>query len=264
MPDVYDKHLVEQYDQHSFVWSLYVPIVREMLERHRDAALLDLGCGTGSMILTLSESFSSAVGVDLSVAMINRAVQKAKSDRTETVRFEVDDIRRFNPSPGYDVVTSTDGVLPYLQNIEELSDILAMVSRALKPDGEALLEVWTPAANPEPVHGSRTLAPDSMLIPDELSEIEFIRESNSVPEADFARHRYYLPGRPYSYTVMKHGGNEVLHRHRYFSVSEEVLPLLGRHRLRVHSQFGIGANGTVPELQPYSPGSAIWAGVIHK
>lgn len=57
----------------------------------------------------------------------------------------------------------------------------------LTPNGRALLEVWTPAADPQPVDGARTFPPDSRLIPEELRDADFIRESNTVPEADFTK-----------------------------------------------------------------------------
>ena len=264
MPDVYDEHLVAQYDQHSFIWRLYVPTVRALLERTPDAALLDLGCGTGSLIMELQQFYSTALGVDISTAMIDRAQRKAAQQPESPVSFQVADIRSFHPVDRYNVVTCTDGVLPYLHDDHELSLFLKMVSAALAPNGRALIETWTPAANPEPVDGARTFPPNSRLIPDELRDVEFIRESNTIPEADFARHRYYLSGRPYAYTVMKHGDQEVLHRHRYFDVSTELLPLLHEHELTVEAEFGVGARDAVPELQPYFPQSAIWAGVVHK
>lgn len=264
MPDVYDEHLVSQYDQHSFVWRLYVPTVQELLERTPDAALLDLGCGTGSLIIELQQFYSTALGVDISAAMIDRAQNKAAQQPEAPISFQVADIRSFEPVDLYNVVTCTDGVLPYLHDENELSLFLKMVSAALAPNGRALIEIWTPAANPEPADGARTLPSDSRLIPEELRDVDYIRESNEVPEAGFARHRYYLPGRPYAYTVMKHGDQEVLHRHRYFDVSTELLPLLHEHDLTVEAEFGVGARDAVPELRPHFSRSAIWAGVVHK
>jgi len=63
---------------------------------------------------------------------------------------------------------------------------------------------------------------------------------------------------------MKHGDREVLHRHRYVDVSAELMSLLEQHGLHVEAEFGAGARDSVPELRPYYPESAIWAGVVHK
>jgi cyclopropane fatty-acyl-phospholipid synthase-like methyltransferase len=78
----------------------------------RAVRLLDLGCGTGSLLFRLAQALPAAtlVGIDVSPANI-RAAQRQQAARTPAaaVRFEVADYLAYRAEP-FDVIV-TDGVL---------------------------------------------------------------------------------------------------------------------------------------------------------
>jgi SAM-dependent methyltransferase len=262
--DAYDDSLATQYDQHAFMWRLYVPLVREILSMYRHPSILDLGCGTGAMLLEVRDAYANGLGVDLSAAMISVAAGKAREFSVSGLSFEVADIRDLQPTRAFDVVTCTDGVIPYLNGYDELSVFLDMVASAVSETGKAIIEVWTPHANPRPQNGTIGIPSDIESDLSELDGEEFVCESTVVPDAGFARHRFYIPDQPYTYTVMKHGNSEVVHRHRYYDPTVEIVPLLMDRGLEIDWQYGIRTNMGVPELTAYTEGSAIWAGVVHR
>jgi SAM-dependent methyltransferase len=88
-------------------------IVLAHVQRDRAIRLLDLGCGTGSLLFRLAEALPAAAlsGVDISPANIRAArARQAGQPRAGRVRFEAADYLDYVPEPPFDAIV-TDGVL---------------------------------------------------------------------------------------------------------------------------------------------------------
>ena len=94
--------------------------------------VLDLGCGTGSLVRRLADALpeASIVGIDISPANISTARRSARDDG-DRVRFEVADYLRFAAEP-FDVIVS-DGVLHLLD--ADSAAIVAKLARDLRRGG---------------------------------------------------------------------------------------------------------------------------------
>lgn len=69
------------------------PEVYEFIEKNEPGKALDLGCGTGTNVITLAESGWNAEGVDYVPRAVRTARRKArKSGLSEQVRFRVGDV----------------------------------------------------------------------------------------------------------------------------------------------------------------------------
>lgn len=96
--------------------------------------ILDLGCGTGSLVLELAGALESAsvTGIDVSAANIRAARSRHEALRqSERIAFEEVDYFRYE-APPFDVIVS-DGVLHLLPGSTEA--LVAKLSRDLRPGG---------------------------------------------------------------------------------------------------------------------------------
>lgn len=112
-------------------------------------AVLDIGCGTGSLALRLAPSGGQIHGLDISSEMIRIAREKAEAQAVENVTFHIgtldEDFRAFEPE-------SLDGICAYsiLHLVDDLPAILARIYALLKPGGffvsstVCLKETWVP------------------------------------------------------------------------------------------------------------------------
>jgi SAM-dependent methyltransferase len=103
--------------------------------------VLDVGCGTGKATLAAARSArsGSALGVDLSAKMLERARRSAESEGVSNVRFEQADaqVHPFPPA-AFDVVISNFGAMFFADPVAAFANI----GRAMRPDGRMLLLAW--------------------------------------------------------------------------------------------------------------------------
>ncbi len=97
--------------------------------------MADLGCGTGSLSVLLATSGAEVVGVDLSLAMIERAERKARVAGL-AVEFHVGDASRPDlPDGSFDVVLSRH----LLWTLTDPVAALSRWARLLNPQGRLVL-----------------------------------------------------------------------------------------------------------------------------
>lgn len=114
--------------------------------------VLDVGCGTGSITRGIAEAVSpdgSAVGIDVSADLLERA-RKAGKD-TRTLHFVRADILQFVDSAGFDVVTSAR----VLQWLADPTRALGAMAALTRPGGHVVIldydhvsAEWDPALPP--------------------------------------------------------------------------------------------------------------------
>ena len=110
--------------------------------------MLDIGCGTGQTTCDAARAAGagSALGVDLSSAMIEFARTRAAQDHLTNVRFEQVDaqIRAFEAEV-FDVAISRTGAMFF----GDLTAAFSNIGRALRPGGRVALLTWQPPAGNE-------------------------------------------------------------------------------------------------------------------
>ncbi|SFN80674.1 Methyltransferase domain-containing protein [Geodermatophilus obscurus] len=106
---------------------------------HPGDRVLDVGCGTGRTTRDAARVTGSALGVDLSSAMLEVARQRAAAEGLTGVRFEQADaqVAAFPPA-GFDVAVSRTGAMFFADPVAALAN----VGRALVPGGRLVLLVW--------------------------------------------------------------------------------------------------------------------------
>ncbi len=128
------------YNQH---WgNHFVPLVIPILESQvltylpDKAAILDLCCGTGQLVRTLSERGYRVTGLDGSSEMLGFARQNAP-----TAALINEDARSFSLPGAFQAVISTFCSLNHILKLEEMASVFTNVLASLKPEGIFLFDL---------------------------------------------------------------------------------------------------------------------------
>lgn len=121
----------------------YIPFLKTLGERHPFSmnAILDLACGTGSLVFLLASKAERVVGLDLSAEMLEIARRKCRS--LGNVGFVQGDFRSFDLDEKFDLVISCFDSLNYIERIGELTDVFRCVERHLNGGGFFVFDVVT-------------------------------------------------------------------------------------------------------------------------
>jgi SAM-dependent methyltransferase len=136
--------------------------------RHHDH-VLDVGCGTGQTTRQAARKATagSALGVDLSAPMIDRAHQLAQAQGLRNVGFQRADaaVHRFPPEQ-FDLAISRFGTMFF----DDQAAAFANIGRALRPAGRLVMMVWQGHERNEwdvAIHRSLEGFGESMAVPPE-------------------------------------------------------------------------------------------------
>jgi len=230
--DLYDEKIAEKYDTFAFLWKLYPQLIRKIIKQHNDNIdLLDLGSGTGSLIFELKNELNRATGIDISPSMIDLALQKKELLINSNINFINQDIASFNSSLKYNIVMSTDGVLPYLP-FERINTLLSNLKNYIADNGKAVFEFWTGIINQKPKEFIQTIPKELCSYNENELGSNFLCQ---ITEIDNSTKRYFFhyPEKNYSITIMKEGKRETIHKHYYVS-KKNICSLIEQKGFRIH------------------------------
>ncbi len=118
--------------------------IRKVFEHYASnpiKSVLDLGCGTGSHAIALSEKGYQVTGVDRSEKMLRVAQDKAQK-RNRSIRLLQSDIQFLDTGATYDAVIAMFNVLGYLTTNQEIDNTMKSVHKHLNPGGLFIADVW--------------------------------------------------------------------------------------------------------------------------
>lgn len=104
-------------------------------------SVIDLGCGTGSLTVSMADAGMSAVGVDPSTTMLDYAKRRPGADGVTWVLGDSRDL----PNVGADYAVMTGNVAQHIPD-GDWQRTLADLHRALRPGGTLAFESRNPAA----------------------------------------------------------------------------------------------------------------------
>ncbi len=113
----------------------YVEIIQELFEeRHITRAnILDLACGTGTLITTLARRGYACFGIDQSPEMIAIAMDKARGQ--SDISFEIQDMQNLQLRKRFDLVTCTFDSLNYLTDMHSVKKMFISAAAVLDIGG---------------------------------------------------------------------------------------------------------------------------------
>ena len=111
--------------------------------------VLELGCGTGRILLPIARAGCSITGLDSSPAMIARCREKVAAEPAPVrsrITLDERDIRdaRFGGDASYRLVIAPFRVLQHLTTVDEQVECFTAVARLLSPGGRFTFDVFNP------------------------------------------------------------------------------------------------------------------------
>jgi SAM-dependent methyltransferase len=120
---------------------MQVDKIAALLDCRPPAKVLDLACGTGSTTIELANRGYDVIGLDCTPAMLEVARQMSAREKVD-VHWVQGDMRQMDYEDEMDYVLLRDVVFGICETEEEDRLILHNISRALRPGGRCLLEVY--------------------------------------------------------------------------------------------------------------------------
>lgn len=109
--------------------------------------VLELGCGTGRILLPTARAGSVIVGLDRSERMLQRCREKISAE-PEAVRRRISlkrgDIRSFELAERFALITAPFRVVQHLTSTDDQLHFLGAVGRHLAPGGRLVFDVFNP------------------------------------------------------------------------------------------------------------------------
>jgi SAM-dependent methyltransferase len=127
-----------------------IPFYRSLISS-ADVRVLELGCGTGRVLLPLAEICGYIHGLDLSEAMITVCREKliAAGIPTTKARVKLGDISNFAVNQRFDLILAAYRVLQNLETDTAVEGLFECVGRHLAPNGSCILNVFNPKRDPD-------------------------------------------------------------------------------------------------------------------
>ena len=112
----------------------------------QDSTVLELGCGTGRVLVPLVENCAYIHGIDVSLAMLSICQDKLTNSRVpvERAQVEIGDITQINLGKTFDLVIAPFRVFQNLETDVETDRFFATVRKHLSPGATCILNVFKP------------------------------------------------------------------------------------------------------------------------
>lgn len=141
----YDR-IVDLYDLEHAGFDEDIALYRSLADVVGDP-ILELGCGSGRILLPLAEDGFRVIGVDGSAAMLRRAAERAgELGLAERVTLVQTDMRAADKAPGgpFGLVIVGLNTLLHLPTQADQRQLFAAAHRALDPRGQLVVDVFNP------------------------------------------------------------------------------------------------------------------------
>ena len=115
------------------------------------AHVLELGCGTGRVLLPLATRCSYIHGIDLSAAMLAICQRKLRQARIAPSQAQVElaDITDFDLGRKFDLIIAPYRVFQNLETATQTDGLLRCIRKHLSAVGTCILNVFRPSREPE-------------------------------------------------------------------------------------------------------------------
>jgi SAM-dependent methyltransferase len=116
--------------------------------RAADGDVLELGCGTGRVLIPLARAGIRITGLDSSAAMLDVLRQKLATEPVDVrarVQLTVGDMRSFELPGTFALVTIPFRPFQHLLTVADQLACLTSIHRHLRPDGRLILDLFNPS-----------------------------------------------------------------------------------------------------------------------
>ncbi len=141
---IYDRYSSEFYDYHAKRGDVqfYVDFAAES-----EGAVLEIGCGTGRLLIPTARAGFHITGLDNSKEMLEICGRKLNDESSEVrgrVNLVCADMRDFDLKSKFSLVTIPFGPFNYLVSVEEQIRCLHCIKLHLRDTGALVMDLWYP------------------------------------------------------------------------------------------------------------------------
>ncbi len=227
--------------------------VQFYVDEARDAgeSVLEVGCGTGRILLPIARSGRTIHGLDASAAMLDRCRAKLQQEAKavqQRVTLHRGDARAFDLGRQFDLVIAPFRVFQHLTSVEDQLAFLDSAARHLRPGGRLAFDVFNPnfaallsADGVEREDTPETVLPDGRSFR-RAARVSRVRWIDQVSEIELIHYISKEPGGPVERRVMSFDM-------RWF-LRAELVHLLARGGFRVRSIYGDTDRSTLTDKSP--------------
>ena len=204
-----------------------------------DGPVLELGCGTGRVLLPIARAGKTIDGLDSSSSMLGRLKEKLATEPSHVrgrVHVHLGDVRTFDLAQKFSLVTAPFRVVQHLISIDEQLSFLAAVRKHLRPGGRLTFDVFNPnfsllssTDGVEREDTPETRLPDGRTFR-RTGRVKKIRKVDQVSEIELIYYLSRKPGEPPERHVQSFDMRWYLR--------EELQHLLARGGFRLRNLYG--------------------------
>ncbi|HHX64178.1 MAG TPA: class I SAM-dependent methyltransferase [Chloroflexi bacterium] len=144
--EMYDRIGAGYYDLHASHMKADIPFyVQEA--RQAGGPVLELGCGTGRILIPTAEAGVNITGIDLSDEMLDiarRRVAELEPDVQSRITLIQGDMRQFDIDRRFPLITIPFRAFMHLLTVDDQKQALHTIHRHLEPDGRLILNIFDP------------------------------------------------------------------------------------------------------------------------
>ena len=144
----YDEFTAAVYDQEYSVNKEEILFYMNIAE-HTGGPILELGCGTGAILLPLVEKGFTVVGVDSSEFMLNvlkRKIERVNNKNKLKITLFKSRMEDFETSHQFNLIIIANNTFLHLNQFEKMH-LLKKLPRLLSPEGIAVIDIFNPNRN---------------------------------------------------------------------------------------------------------------------
>jgi len=162
-------------------YSTEVDKIISIVKKHQQQPLtkiLEIGCGTGNHSFELIKHFKELVAIDIDKNMLDIAIKKQKSNKTDNIKFfytPVEKISEFN----FDLVLALFNVITYIPSMNDLHVFFEGVNKTLKKDGLFIFDCWNGIAaikDPPASKSLKKISDNHTILCDLKSKTDFFNQ----------------------------------------------------------------------------------------
>lgn len=126
-----------------------VPFYLERIKSVKAESVLELGCGTGRVLVPLAKSCKEIVGIDYSQEMLETCDTKIANAGLTNARVFRGDITNLDLDKTFDLVVAPYRVLQALESDKEVRGFFETIAKHLNPAGKGIVNVFKPKMSAE-------------------------------------------------------------------------------------------------------------------
>jgi 2-polyprenyl-3-methyl-5-hydroxy-6-metoxy-1,4-benzoquinol methylase len=119
----------------------HLKLVLDENPNSQKAALLDIGCGIGSLSAEIANHFEVVKAIDLDEQMIQRAKSENQKDNLEFFEMDMMEINRHFKAKTFQSVICFGNTLVHLTQENQILDFFRQVKKALNDNGKFLFQI---------------------------------------------------------------------------------------------------------------------------